>query len=49
MKATSQPMTLWTGTETWARRLASWELNAWWDANGRLTFTSTAGRQRPAG
>ena len=39
MKATSQPMTLWTGTEKWARRLASEELCNWWDANGRLTFS----------
>jgi hypothetical protein len=35
---TSEAMTLWTGSEKWARRLASEELKNFWDDNhGRLT------------
>ena len=32
-------MVLWTGPERWARRMASEELNAYWDAHPRLTVT----------
>lgn len=31
------PLTLWTATEATARKYASDELQAWWDAHGRVT------------
>jgi hypothetical protein len=46
MAETSEPMTLWTGTDKWARRLASEELRNWWDIHPRLTVSEY---QRQAG
>ena len=37
---------LWRGPEATARRFASWELNAYWDANPRPNFTQWQQAQR---